>query len=38
MPLERAFELMERERDTAIDGRCLEALKRTAAAAEPPAP
>ena len=38
MPLERAFELMERERDTAIDGRCLEALKRTAAAAESPAP
>ena len=30
MPLERALELMERERDSAIDGRCLDALKKTA--------
>ena len=30
MPLERALELMERERDSAIDGRCLDALRKTA--------
>ncbi len=29
MPLAEAFTLMERERDVAIDGRCLDALKRT---------
>jgi HD-GYP domain-containing protein (c-di-GMP phosphodiesterase class II) len=37
MPLEQALELMERERDTAIDGRCLDALKNTAAARPPAA-
>lgn len=30
VPVEEALRMMERERDTAVDGRCLDALKRTA--------
>lgn len=38
MPLEQALALMERERGTAIDSRCLDALKKTAPWLAPSAP